>query len=318
MRIPLVTTFWESILREIKPLFHDLPEHQPRSMGVVISTYNNPKWLEKTLWGYLNQRFEAVPYEIIVADDGSTESTRELIARYSGEFPKKIKHIWQPDDGFQKSRILNKAIMAAESEYLVFTDQDCVPRGDFLESHYRHAEPGYFLSGGYVKLPMNASEGLSREEIENSSAFKPSWLKTQYGFGKKSLRARLTESRVLAMFLNAATTTGATCNGCCFSAWHKDLLAVNGFDESMAYGGQDRELGERLVHLGIRGKQLRYSLVCLHLDHARPYADPETNKANWAIRCKTRLTGRVETPFGIRQHPLVDLEQMPLFDTLGR
>ena len=113
-------------------------------IGVIISTYNNPKWLEKVLWGYICQERKAD--EIIIADDGSTDETRQLLERYKSELP--IKHIWHEDRGFQKSEILNKAIIASESEYLIFTDQDCIPREDFISIHEKYAEKGFFLSGG--------------------------------------------------------------------------------------------------------------------------------------------------------------------------
>lgn len=44
------------------------------TIGVIISTYNNPKWLEKTLWGYEMQTRRAD--EIVVADDGSGRDRR--------------------------------------------------------------------------------------------------------------------------------------------------------------------------------------------------------------------------------------------------
>jgi glycosyltransferase involved in cell wall biosynthesis len=90
------------------------------SVGVVISTYNNPAWLEKVLWGYMSQSVPAD--EIIIADDGSGEDTRLLVERYKQYLP--IKHVWHEDDGFRKTRILNSALMVAESDYLHFTDQD--------------------------------------------------------------------------------------------------------------------------------------------------------------------------------------------------
>ena len=108
-------------------------------IGVIISTYNNPEWLEKTLWGYMAQSRKAD--EIVVADDGSKEETRQLIERYQQFLP--IKHVWHEDIGFRKTKILNEALKAAESEYLIFTDQDCVPRRDFVATHERFARPGY-------------------------------------------------------------------------------------------------------------------------------------------------------------------------------
>ena len=143
------------------------------TVGVIISTYNSPRWLEKTLWGYQNQIEK--PDEIVIADDGSKEETRKLIERYAQYLP--IKHVWQEDQGFQKSRILNKAIVASTSEYLIFTDQDCIPRKDFVLIHKKYAQKGYFLSGGYNKLPMDLSLSLTKSDIHSGNAFKISWLR---------------------------------------------------------------------------------------------------------------------------------------------
>ena len=101
------------------------------TIGVIISTYNNPRWLEKTLWGYEHQLLKAD--EIIIADDGSGEETRQLIGRYAQRLP--IRHVWHEDRGFRKTTILNRALEQATADYLVFTDQDCIPRADFLATH---------------------------------------------------------------------------------------------------------------------------------------------------------------------------------------
>ena len=105
--------------------------YQRYTVGVIISTYNNPKWLEKVFWGYMNQQLPAD--EIVVADDGSKDDTRELIEKYKEYLP--IKHVWQPDAGFQKSRILNKAIAVSTADNLIFTDQDCIPMPNFIAVH---------------------------------------------------------------------------------------------------------------------------------------------------------------------------------------
>lgn len=58
--------------------------NQRYTVGVIISTYNNPKWLEKVFWGYMNQQLPAD--EIVVADDGSKDDTRELIENTRSTF----------------------------------------------------------------------------------------------------------------------------------------------------------------------------------------------------------------------------------------
>ena len=82
------------------------------TVGVIISTYNNPRWLEKTLWSY--ERQTVAPSEIIVADDGSREETRLLIDSFRATLP--IKHVWHEDDGFRKTKILNDALRVATAD----------------------------------------------------------------------------------------------------------------------------------------------------------------------------------------------------------
>ena len=66
--------------------------------------------LEKVLWGFDAQTDHN--FEIVIADDGTREETRQLIERFARATDRPIQHIWQEDDGFQKCRILNKAIVA--------------------------------------------------------------------------------------------------------------------------------------------------------------------------------------------------------------
>ena len=99
--------------------------------------------------------------------------------------------------------------------------------------------------------------------------------------------------------LNSITPTTASWNGHNASGWKKDFFAVNGFDERMQDGGEDREFGERLLNLGIQTKQIRYSTVCVHLDHARGYVKPEMIEKNLQIRKETKDLKSTWTDFGI-------------------
>ncbi len=266
------------------------------AISVIVSTYNSEAWLEKVLWGYETQTFRN--FEVVIADDGSKEPTFDLIQSIQKEVNYPIKHIWQEDEGFQKSRILNKAIVSCDAEYILMTDGDCIPRRDFLEVHLRKREKGFFLSGGYFMLPMRISKLIQKEDILSGRCFDVNWLKSnglKSSFKNNKLRAR----GFFQDLLNLVTPTKATWNGHNASGWKKDILAVNGFDERMQYGGQDRELGERLFNLGIKSKQIRYSAICIHLDHKRGYKTPETIAKNKAIRKRTVDEKISRTPFGI-------------------
>lgn len=266
------------------------------NVSVIISTYNSPEWLEKVLWGYACQTYK--DFEVVIADDGSGAETRLLIEACSKQYPFKIIHVWHEDRGFQKSQILNKAIEAASSDYLIFSDGDCIPRNDFVAVHVAHAKPGYFLSGGYFMLPMETSKLITQDDITSGHAFSVPWL-IENGLTRTYKVLKLTSKGRLEKILNFVTPTKATWNGHNSSGWKKDILSVNGFNEEMQYGGQDRELGERLMNKGIRGKQIRYSAVCVHLDHKRGYKTNESIQKNKKIRQETKSLKKTWTEFGI-------------------
>ncbi|HJS07406.1 MAG TPA: glycosyltransferase, partial [Pirellulales bacterium] len=115
-------------------------------LSVILSTFNSPAWLEKALWGYAAQSHRN--FEVLVADDGSSDETRQRIDVMRVRTGMTIRHIWHEDRGFRKCTILNRAIEAAAADYLVFSDGDCIPRHDFLGVHARLARLGRFLSGG--------------------------------------------------------------------------------------------------------------------------------------------------------------------------
>ena len=87
-----------------------------------------------------------------------------------------------------------------------------------------------------------------------------------------------------------------------FLGWKKDIIAVNGYNEDMMYGGLDRELGERLENKGLRGVQVRYSAIVVHLNHPRPYKKKDLIEKNRKIRKEVRGKKISFTPNGIDQH----------------
>lgn len=269
---------------------------RPQHIGVVITTYNNPQWLELVLAGYEQQQDNA--FMTLVADDGSDERTAEVIEQFRQRGRLRLEHVWHEDQGFRKCTILNKAIAGTDCDYLIFTDGDCVPRSDFVGVHRSMAERGWFLSGGYIKLTKPVSEQITREHIEQGVLFETDWLVSQ-GQPRSHKLWKLTHSPLKRRLLNTLTPTRATWNGMNSSTWRTDLVAVNGFNEDMQYGGLDRELGERLWNRGLKSRQIRYSAVCLHLDHPRGYAKPEIWAKNNAIRAQVKRSGSTWTPNGI-------------------
>lgn len=267
-------------------------------VAVILSTYNQPAALEKVLWGYAVQTHAA--FEVVVADDGSTSETAELIERMRAQAGLTIRHVWHEDEGFRKCEILNRAIVAIDCDYLVFSDGDCVPRADLVATHLRLARPGRFLSGGYLKLPAEVSARVTPEAITSGRVFRLAWLRQQ-GWKPGRRAVRLLSSARGAALLDALTPTRASWNGHNASASREALVRANGFDMDMGYGGEDRALGERLQNLGLKGVQIRHRAPCLHLHHERPYVDPAVLRENRRVRETIRRERSVRATRGISE-----------------
>jgi glycosyltransferase involved in cell wall biosynthesis len=267
--------------------------------SVVVTTYNQPRWLELVLCGYAVQDFRS--FELLIADDGSDERTAGVIAGAAAASDVPIHHIWHEDHGFRKCEILNKAILAASGDVLVFTDGDCIPRRDFLAVHDRLMRPGRFLSGGYAKLSEAASHAITCDAVERGLATDLDWLRSHGAEPHRAVR-RLGLGARTARIMDALTLTRPTFNGHNAAVWRSDALRANGFDERMGWGGLDRELGERLENAGIRGLQVRHRAHVVHLHHERGYRRPEVIQANRAIRDETAATRRTSTPAGLDRH----------------
>jgi len=270
--------------------------------SVIISTYNQHLWLKKVLYSYEVQTES--DFEIIIADDGSTIETKHVINEFIKKSKLSLKHVWQEDKGFRKTKILNKAILEASSDYIIFTDGDCIARNDFVATHLKLKKPNCFLSGGYFKLTKTISETITKEDIKSQLCFKSNWLLAK-GLTKTFKINKLTSFGFKAWFLNTFTPTKATFDGMNVSGWKQDILDVNGFDERMEYGGEDRELGERLLNNGIKFIQARYSVICLHLYHERPYANKNKIDENKRLRKLTKQLKSKYTRHGIYKQLLL-------------
>jgi glycosyltransferase involved in cell wall biosynthesis len=281
--------------------------HPPPHIAVILSTYNQPAWLEKVLWGYAAQ--STSHFELLLADDGSAAATARVVDHARAAFGGRLRHLWQRDEGFRKCEILNQAIAATDSPYLLFSDGDCIPRRDFVETHARLARPGAFLSGGVIWLPLETSQRITESDIVSGRIADGTWLAAN-GWPAGRRRLRLVRSQAAGAFFDALSPTGATFNGHNASAWRVDVMRANGFDAEMGYGGLDRALGERLVNLGVRGTRVRFRAVCFHLDHARGYRRTEVMERNREIRSRIRANQEVRARLGIAEltEPAIELQ----------
>jgi len=233
------------------------------SVSLVITTYNRVDALTAVLNSILKQ--SVFPDEVIIADDGSTVSTQELIEKLSADFPVPLLHCWQEDTGFRVSAIRNKAMSKATSDYIVMIDGDIVLHKHFIRDHMRIASRGKFIQGRRVLL----SEEFTNQILSEQDMHITAWSK-----GVKN-RLNAVSSRALSpMFSTIFSKQKSTSiRGCNMAFWKSDVIAVNGFNEEFeGWGREDSEFVVRLFNSGIRRKDLRFGGVGYHLHH------PENSK----------------------------------------
>jgi GT2 family glycosyltransferase len=179
-------------------------------------------------------------------------------------------HAWHEDRGFRLSEIRNRAILASSGKYLIFLDGDCMARRDFVKTHRRLAEPGWFVTGARILLARELTDRILREGLEPES----------WGIGRWLIhRARRDLNRFVPLIdvrldrlrkLTAGRWRGARGSNMAF--WRADLDRVDGFDAAFnGWGREDSDIFIRLVRAGVRRKDGRFASAVLHLWH--PDAD---------------------------------------------
>lgn len=208
--------------------------------SVVVPTFNRAATLRQTLTALVTQDY--ADYEIIVVDDGSTDGTREMIAR---EFPQ-VRYIYQTNRGPAAAR--NRGIAIATGDLIAFTDDDCVPPRDWLTR----------LADGFARRPEVVGVGGCLEAPD--AVLQREALARYEQFVSRHLFHADAQERIGGFECPAGGTNNL--------AYRRAILErVGGFDEAFLYAaGEDADLKWRLCQLGA---QLLY--VPVKMTHLQTY-----------------------------------------------
>ncbi len=256
-------------------------------ISILLATYNWPQALKRCLESLSTQTDSN--FEVIIADDGSTNETKHLIEEIQPGFPVKITHLWQEDQGFRKTRILNQAIDAADGDYLVFLDGDCIVQPDFVAQHRALSKKGYLITGSRVLL----SESLTQEIL--------SW--SQWDFKKFAddlfshrLSGGINKYWPLKIKLgdgswrNYKKFVWRRIKGCNMACWKVDAVAIGGFDETMTgWGHEDADFVFRLQNKGLIRKSGSWATEVLHLYHR---INDQSNATENARRVREKILSK--------------------------
>lgn len=154
-------------------------------VSVIIPIYNPGLYLCETLDSVFAQTY--LNFEVIVVDDGSTDNSANVIAKYGSA----IKYIWQENGG--EGKAYNTGIKAASGDYIALLDHDDIWLPKKLEvqievaSH--HSKSGIIVCDGvaFSKNQIISNHTLS-EDIITELMESPNGQITKYNFYKRLLR----------------------------------------------------------------------------------------------------------------------------------
>ena len=255
---------------------------------IIVPTYNRPQALMLCLRSLAMQSL--LPDEIMIADDGSGQETRDTIRRLTeelkGSFP--IRHIWQEDIGFRKPKILNEAVRQSTGDYLIFIDGDCMAHRQFVLSHVKFSAPYSILSGKRVDIGRDLTEKLLKRGHAIVSLRPVLVWDALFG---RAIRSRKVEEAIriengmLRRALHRDRITDDGVWGCNFSLYKELFYAINGCDEEFLDGSiEDNDLGIRVLNQGKKIRSVRNYANIFHLWHKSSWSfENEKYQHNLAI-----------------------------------
>lgn len=258
-------------------------------LGLIINTHNQPDYLARVLRAVAGQA--SAPDELLLADDGSEAATREVFDEWRLRRLSRCEHLWQKNEGFRRSRILNQSIAKAQADYLVFLDGDTVPHPRFIADHRALAQRGWFVQGHRALIEQKAAQYFGSGEFaaDRRRAF---W-QWQISGVKNAFR--------WPWPLRKARTDLRGIRGCNLGIWREDLIRTNGYNEAfVGWGREDSELAVRLMNSGVRRLDVRGRALCYHLWH--PPASRAGLPGNDELLEKSKRERALRCTEGLEQH----------------
>lgn len=258
--------------------------------SIIIGTHNDAHILESTLAAFAVQSLQ--DFELILADDGSTQDYVPVLESWAPRFAHGIQHVTHEKRGFRKTRVLNRAIHVSRFNRIIVADMDCLPHRDFVRNHLSYLTPGTAITGRRTHISPSLVP-TPAEILQRGLNFSPVRLLRLRLQGK----ARIIEHGFVSLIFYESSNVRL--HGSNFSVWRNDLVAINGFNEEfVGWGKEDSDLGQRLQFSGVRIRNLRNKVIQFHVMHSRLPAD---NPRNDEIFERTRVAHTVRATIGLAE-----------------
>jgi GT2 family glycosyltransferase len=276
-------------------------EMQPE-VAIIVSTYQRPEHLRRVLASIAAQKGHHARLEVVVADDGSTDSTPHVVQQFSeiASFP--VHFTTAPHQGFRAAANRNRGVAASSAPYLLFLDGDCLIPPDHVAKHLAARRLGTAWTSYCVHLNQAVSKSLSVADVA-AGRFTPiaTW-HDRFKLWKLAQKARCYS------WLNHPTKPKLLSGNVGIA--RADFERVNGFDEAfVGWGCEDDDLGQRLRAAGVRIASILHQTHTYHLWHPKSPSVPQTwreganvdylHRRGKLVRCATGLLKRTRSDLQI-------------------
>ena len=265
-------------------------------VSLIVAVYNRADALRLVFTAIAGQTVP--PLQVLVADDGSSGAIAEEVLLAHEELGLNITHVRHDDRGWRKNRILNTAVRAADADYLVFIDGDCVPHRRFIEDHVSAASPGRVVCGRRVELSPAWTKRITQQRVLSGAYQRIGPAEIVDGLRGRAIRVEEGIRFSAPFLLRLAHGRRRGMLGSNFSLHKRDLEAINGFDE--AYDGpgcgEDSDVEYRLGLAGVVPYLLRHKAIQYHLWHPRTKMSESSLRRFEAVK----LRGQVFCDEGLR------------------
>jgi glycosyltransferase involved in cell wall biosynthesis len=229
-------------------------------LSVILTTYERPSHLERSLASLALQRNMAGRFEVVVVDDGSKDRTPEVVDRFSRSVDFPVKLTTHEHQGFRVSLCRNDGIRASVGSYVLISDSDCLFPPNHLEQHLRAQKPGVVRAGNCYRLDRAATERLRVTDVIAGTycsqiSYAERWRVWRGWIGDVRYQLRRHPLKPKLMGFNIAIS-------------RSDLEAVNGFDEQyVGWGCEDDDFAARLRMAGKRVRTVVGYTQAYHMWH---------------------------------------------------
>ena len=204
-----------------------IPTH--KIFSVLVCTYNRADLLKRTLESLCHQTLDKSLFEVIIVDDGSQDSTREIALSFESRLP--LCYAYQRNSGVASAR--NHALFRSRGDFVFFLDDDDIATPTLLEEHVRthqlYSEDSFSVLG-YTDLASEIACDPVMHFVTEVGKFLFSYSDIQCG-----------------QILDFSYFWGGR-----LSCKRRFLLEYGTFNSIFKFGCEDIELGYRLSKYGMR------------------------------------------------------------------